>query len=411
MTYALALKCLDCGRDYDHAVSRYTCDACGAFLDVVMDLEALARDLDPRVVRRRSPVIWKRWREWLPVLDECMERVSLDEYETPLISSPPLAAALGVRELFIKSDTYFPSGSLKDRSMPMVVSKALEFGAKTVCIMSAGNAASSLATYAARAGLRAVVVMRKGAPSDAQLAHMLMLGATAVLVEDPRDEVFFALRDKHGWYDCDGQVNPFRLEGKKTYAYAIWDQLGGTLPDRVAMTVGSGTGIVALWKGLTELRALGWLESARTPVLTAVQPEASSPIVDAFNRGDTRVTPVKRKPSICNISPGDPGPGGDRALRVLKDAGADATAASDAELVEAMRLLASQGFYTEPAGAVAMGGLLRLKREGKLSADERVVAVITGHGLKQPELIRTLCGDPIESGSTQAEIERALGLA
>jgi threonine synthase len=116
--------------------------------------------------------------------------------------------------------------------MPVVVSKALEFGASTVCIMSAGNAASSLATYAARAGLEAVVVMREGAPAEAQLAPMLMLGAKAVLLEDPRDDVFFAPRDKYGWYDCDGQVNPFRLEGKKTCTYAIWTQLDRRLPDR-----------------------------------------------------------------------------------------------------------------------------------------------------------------------------------
>jgi len=231
MTYVLGLKCLGCSREYAHTASRYSCDACGSFLDVVMDHRAIARDVDPSELHSREPVIWRQWRELLPVADEYIERVSLHEYETPLLSAPALAKVLGVRVLLIKNDTYFPSGTLKDRSMPIVVSKALEFGAKTVCIMSAGNAASSLATYAARAGLEAVVVMREDAPSEAQLAHMLMLGARAVLLEDPREDVFFALRDKYGWYDCDGQINPFRLEGKKTCIYAIWLQMGRRLCD------------------------------------------------------------------------------------------------------------------------------------------------------------------------------------
>jgi threonine synthase len=276
--------------------------------------------------------------------------------------------------------------------------------------MSAGNAAASLATYAARAGLECVVFVakRKGAPSSAQLAQMLMCGARVVLVEALDESVFFQVRDRHSWYDCDGQINPFRLEGKKTYAHAIWDQMGGRLPDRIVLPVGSGNGVVATWKGLKELLEIGFTD--RVPRLSAAQPAASAPIVTAYLEGKDKVEPVVRGETICSISPGDPGIAGQRTLEVLREVDAQATVTTDEDLVEAMRLLASEGIFVEPAGALGLGGLLRLKEQGLVLEDEEVVVTVTGHGLKYPDLVLDYCPQPVLGGSSVREVERALGL-
>ncbi len=411
MSYVLNLSCTSCNTEYSAKEFRYLCDRCGGVLDPVLDYAALANKISPAEVRGRPPIIWRKWLEFLPIEDESlMERVSLCEYETPLLRSAKLAETIGVRALFLKNDTYSPTGSLKDRSIPIVVEKALEFKADTVCIMSAGNAGASLATYAARAGLECVVFVarRKGSPSNAQLAQMLVCGAKVVLVEELNENVFFQVRDRHGWYDCDGQINPFRLEGKKTYAHAIWDQMGGRLPDRIVLPVGVGNGVVATWKGLTELLELGFAD--RVPKLTAVQPAASAPIVTAYVEGKESVEPVVRGETICSISPGDPGIAGQRTLEVLREVDALATVATDEDLVRAVRLLASEGIFAEPAGALALAGLLRLKEQGLVSADEVVVVTVTGHGLKHPDLILDYCPQPVLGGSSVDEVEHALGL-
>jgi threonine synthase len=411
MSFIVGLRCVGCGAEFSHKELRYHCDRCGGVLDPIIDYAALAKRISPEGIRRRPPIIWRKWREFLPMEDESlMESVSLEEYETPLLKSTKLAEVIGIKELFLKNDTYFPTCSLKDRSMPMVVEKALEFRAKTVCITSSGNAAASLAAYAARAGLECVLFVekRKDVPSRAQLAQMLVHGARVILLEKLSEDVFFELRDRHGWYDCDGQINPFRLEGKKTYAHAIWEQMGGRLPDRIVLPIGVGNGVVATWKGLQELKRVGFAD--RLPTLAGAQPEASAPIVEAFLAGKETVEPVTQGQTICAISPGDPGVAGQRTLDVLREGNGQAAVVSDEGLLGAVRLLASEGIFTEPAGALALAGLVRLREQGLVSDDEVVVVTVTGHGLKHPEtLLEYYHEPPVLSGSSETEIERALG--
>lgn len=411
MSYVLGLRCTSCGAEYSDRELRYQCDRCGGLLDPVLDYVALARKISLTAVRRRPPIIWKRWQEFLPIENESlMVKVSLSEYETPLLKSAKIARAVGVKELLVKTDTFLPTGSLKDRSIPIAVEKALEFKANTVCIFSSGNAAASLAAYAARAGLEAVVFVlgRKGVPSDSLLAQMLVCGAKVVLVEELIEQVFFQLRDKHGWYDCDGHINPFRAEGKKTYAYAIWEQMGGKMPDRIVLPLGGGAGFIATWKGLNELVKVGVV--SKLPILTVVQPEASAPVVGAYKSGKNTVAPVVRGETICTISPADPGIGGQRTLEVLREANAQATVAGDEDLVRAIRLLASEGMFVQPAGGLALAGLLRLKEQGLVCEDEVVVVTVTGHGLKYPEVVLEYCPQPVFGGSSVGDVERALGI-
>ncbi len=227
-------------------------------------------------------------------------------------------------------------------------------------------------------------------------------------MEEVDEQMVFQLRDKHGWYDCDGQINPFRLEGKKTYAHAIWDQMGGRMPDRIVLPVGTDGGVVATWKGLNELPRVGFTDSL--PLLAAVQPEASAPIINAYKAGREKVEPVVRGQTICTISPGNPGIAGDRTLKVLRAARAAATSATDNDLARAVRLLASQGIFAEPGGALAMGGLVRMKDEGCAPDSEVVVVTVTGHGLKHPDTIFGYCPSPHHGCPIDGGRKPALGL-
>lgn len=411
MSYVVGLECVSCGKQHSPGELRYRCSHCGGLLDPKLDYESLARSLDPDEIKKRPAVIWRKWWEFLPLEEERhIKRVSLGELETPLIESPSLARLVGVKQLYLKNDAYFPSCSLKDRSMPIVVAKGLEFGADTMYIVSSGNAAASLAAYCARAGTRAIIFMSEASVSKAKLAQTLLSGAKVILLQDDvPEDVVFELRDKHGWYDCNGQVNPFRLEGKKTYAHALWDQLQGIMPDRIVMPMAVGNTFVAIRKGLRELTTLGWID--KLPRLVVVQPEASAPIVTSYLHGREEVEPVERGKTICGISPGDPGVAGDRALRELREDQAQATVASDDELVRSVRFLAREGVYAEPAGALAFAGLLRLSKNGGVSHNEVLVVLVTGHGLKDTDTMLRICPEPVKSGPQASDIERALNLA
>jgi threonine synthase len=336
----------------------------------------------------REVSIW-RWFEFFPV-EKRGSIVSLGEGNTPLIAATRLGEHIGIGNLYLKNDTVLPTGSLKDRSNSVGLSVARELGFKTAAVMSTGNAAASVAAYAAAAGIKSVVLVPAGT-AISKIVQARAYGATVVVIAGDFDyevaALYKAAVQEFGWYDC-LSANPYRDEGKKSYAYEMVDQLDGRMPDWVIHPTAGGTGIYAMWKGYREFLSLGWIE--RTPKLVAAQSEAAAPIVAAFERGLTDIEPVIARETVAeSIQVGNPASLGWRALAALRESGGTAAAVSDREILEAQALIGRlAGIFAEPAAAVSVAVAKKLRDAGTIRPDDSVVCNLTGHGLKQPEAIR-----------------------
>ena len=383
------LKQLSCPKCQYEPASRtvFRCPECRCILEVGVAIDHLTGVDFVRFRQCRDRSIW-RWFEFFP-LAKRGSIVSLGEGDTPLIHAARLGAALGVHNLFLKNDTVLPTGSLKDRSNSVGLSVARELGFDTAAVMSTGNAAASVAAYAAAAGIKSVVMVPAGtAPS--KIIQARACGATVIVVDGDFDNevarLYQAALQEFGWYDCLSS-NPYRDEGKKSYAYEMADQLDGRMPDWVIHPTAGGTGIYAMWKGYRELLSLGWIE--RAPRLVAAQSEAAAPIVAAFEKGLSDVEPVIAHETVAeSIQVGNPASLGWRALAALRESGGTAVAASDQEIIEAQGLTGTlAGIFAEPAAATSVAAAKKLRAAGIIRPGDVVVCNLTGHGLKQPEAI------------------------
>jgi threonine synthase len=295
-----------------------------------------------------------------------------------------LARATGLERLFIKNDTLLPTGSLKDRSNTVGISKGKEFGITTAAVVSTGNAAVSVAAYASVAGMRAVVIISANT-SPQKVAQAAIYGARIIPVEGSFDQVasiYRAALEEFGWYDCLSS-NPYRLEGKKSYAFETWEQLDGEVPDWMCHCTAGGAGVVAAYKGFRELKGLGWVE--KLPRMVAAQADACAPVVRAFERGADEVTPVEAGETIADsIRVGKPSVLATRALLDVRASGGVAVGVTDDEIRSVQSLLArTTGIFGEPGGVVSVAAALKLKVRDIIKADDLVVCTVSGHGLKQ----------------------------
>ncbi len=411
MSHVDSLRCFDCGATYPANEYRSRCKACQGYLGLTYHMDGVkqaAGRTDFRANGEGSPLL--RWLPFLPIEHPALiEAVSLGERETPLLRCDRLGADIGLTHLWIKNESAFPTGSLKDRSMPLVVLKALEFGYGTVSIVSSGNAAASLAAYAARAGLRAVVFVRAEA-SPAKLAKMAPYNPVIVRVQSHLADIgrlFAEVVEESGWFDCDGMVNPFRCEGKKTCTFEIALQLGWQAPDWVLIPTSTGNGMVAAHIGFKDLVTAGLID--RMPRLVGVQLEACPPIAQAFASGSVRVNPIIPGASVSDtLLNGNP-EAGPMVLRAARETGGMVVTVSDAEMLHAQRMLASStGIFAEPAGAVTVAAAANLRKADVLKAGERVVCLATGHGLNQPDVIATTLGLPEAVPASVAAIREFL---
>ncbi len=377
------LKCPKCMKGYPIGIAEPRCQQCHHILEVELDLSDLQEHSPDFFLQRKETSIW-RWREFFPI-EKDGAIVTLGEGGTPLLPAGRLGQGVGGADLYLKNDTLLPTGSLKDRSNSVGISRALEEGQKVVAVASTGNAAASVAAYAARAGLQSVVFVPEVTAPE-KVAQAASYGARIVRVQADYDETarFYGQALKRfGWYNCLSS-NPFRNEGKKSYAYEIWADLGGRVPDWVIHPTAGGTGPAACWKGFNELYRLGWIE--RLPRIVVAQAAACAPIAVAFEAGWDAIRPVESGQTIAeSIRVGRPSTVAWRALRAVRDSGGTAVALSEAEIESSQDLVASEaGIFAEPAGAISVGAAIRMAQEGIIQRDHLVVAVITGHGLKQP---------------------------
>lgn len=381
------LRCPKCGME---PASRlvFRCPSCASILEVNIEIAHLTRSDLQAMSQSRDRSIW-RWFDFFPI-ESRGSIVSLGEGSTPLIHATRLGAELNIPRLYLKNDTVLPTGSLKDRSNSVGISKAKELGFTTATVMSTGNAAASVAAYSAAAGMRSVVMVPLGtAPS--KIIQARAYGATVVVIDGDFDnevaQLYKAAIQQFGWYDCLSS-NPYRDEGKKSYAYEVVDQFAEEIPNWVIHPTAGGTGIYAMWKGFQEFHSLGWIQSL--PRLVASQSDAAAPITFAFEKGLLDIEPVIARETVAeSIQVGNPVSLGWRALAALRESKGTAVALSDQEILEAQGLTARlSGIFAEPAAATSVAAAKRLRTAGVIGPDELVVCNLTGHGLKQPEAIR-----------------------
>lgn len=403
-----ALQCPRCGWKAP-SWKIFRCQSCGAVLEAIVDLAAPGLS---KIRRSKERSIW-RWFEFFPV-ENRSHIVSLGEGFTPLIASPRLSEELRLPRLLLKNDTLLPTGSLKDRSNSVGISRAKELGFETAAVISTGNAAASVAAYAAAAGLKSVVMVPEGT-SVSKVLQARAYGAIVAVIHGSFDEevarLYKEALSEFGWYDC-LSTNPYRNEGKKSYAYEMLDQLDGEMPDWVIHPTAGGAGISAMWKGYNELRKLGWIE--KLPRLVAAQSAAAAPIVRSLAKGLDEVEPVAAKPTVAeSIQVGNPAALGARALAAIRASSGTAVALSDDEILEGQSLLARlAGIFAEPAGAVSLAAAKKLAAQGAIRKDERVVCNITGHGLKQPSAVQVAAEElkpiPPTLESLRQRVQRSL---
>jgi threonine synthase len=381
------LRCPKC-RYESASKAVFQCSNCCTLLEVHIAIDHLNHMDFARMRQSREQSIW-RWFDFFPVANRS-SIVSLGEGGTPLIHAGRLGEKLGLPNLYLKNDTVLPTGSLKDRSNSVGISVAKELGFTTATVISTGNAAASVAAYSAAAGLKSIVMVPSGT-AQSKIIQARAYGATVIVVDGDFDgevaKLYKSAVQEFGWYDCLSS-NPYRDEGKKSYAYEMVDQLDGQIPDWVIHPTAGGTGIYAMWKGYQEFLSLGWID--RAPRLVAAQSEAAAPIVSAFERKLADVEPVIARETVAeSIQVGNPVSLGWRALAALRESGGTAVALSDTEILEAQALTGTlAGIFAEPAAATSVAAAKKLRDAGVIGVDEIVVCNLTGHGLKQPEVIR-----------------------
>ena len=398
------LSCIHCGARYPPDAVIYTCERCGHLLEVRYPLEEIR--VSRKDWQKRPLSVW-RYRELMPVTGT---PVTLREGGTPLYSLEQIGREMGLRSLHAKHEGLNPSGSFKDRGMTVGVSMALQLGKRTVACASTGNTSASLAMYAARAGIPAVVLLPAGKVALGKVAQALIHGARVIAIRGNFDralEMVHELCLSHGLYLLNS-VNPYRLEGQKTIGFEVLDQLG-QVPDRIVLPVGNAGNISAVYKGLTELRDLGFID--HLPRMTGVQAEGSAPLVRAIRDGLPEVIPEPSPETVATaIRIGAP-VNGEKALVAIRKTGGTAVSVSDAEILAMQKALASrEGIGIEPASAASVAGVRRMAEEGIIDRDERVVCVVTGHLLKDPETVVKQCAPPVEIDADMQSLLSALRL-
>jgi threonine synthase len=381
------LRCRACAHEQP-ATATHLCELCFGPLEVAYDYDAIARLVSRESIESRPPTLW-RYRELLPVEFGSEEFVSLDEGFTPLVHARNLGAQLGLRNLHLKNDTVNPTNSFKDRVVAVALNWALQNGFRTIACASTGNLANSVAAYAARAGVRAVVFI----PADLEaekIAATAVFGATIIPVAGTYDDVnrlCAELADDLDWGFCNINLRPYYSEGSKTLTFETAEQLGWRLPDEIVIPVASGCQFVKHRKASAELVNLGLVDERRLPRFTGAQALGCAPVADAFARGSDTVQPVRPDTIARSIAIGNPSDGAD-VLRIARRTGGVVASVTEDEIVQGIELLArTEGIFTETAGGVTVAVLRKLAQQRRWRGDETVVAYITGHGLKTPDAV------------------------
>ena len=393
----------------------FLCPDCGGNLDITYDYAAIAKDVAGGFGDGQNDLF--RYAPLLPV-KETDAAFPLRVGGTPLYAAPRLGESLGLRNLYLKDDTVNPSASTKDRASAVVLRRAMDIGAEVVSIASTGNAGSSLACLAAALDLRAVVFVPENAPA-AKLTQALSFGATVFAVRGNYDDAFdlcLAASDEFGWFNRSTGYNPFTREGKKTCAYEIWESLGCRIPDRIVVPAGDGNLLSGIWKGWCDLQAVGLID--QVPRIDCAQSDASAAICNAVRRirdnGESNpdwstvvIDEVRASTTADSISVDRPRDGL-AAVKGIFQSNGEAVTVPDEEILAAIPEMAqTTGIFAEPAAAAPWAAVQQMVRDDKIDADELVVCIVSGSGLKDIANVQKTVGKPMVIDPTIEAIKKA----
>ena len=359
-------------------------------MEVVYNLDDIR--LDKEIISKREKNLW-RYRELLPIKDED-SIVDIGTGFTTLHRCRALADELGLKNLYIKDDTVNPTNSFKDRPASVAVSKAKEFGAEAVGCPSTGNLAAAVAAHAAKAGLPCYIFV----PANTEANKVLQAstyGAQLVAVDgtyDQANRLAAQVAEEYGWAFVNINLRPFYVEGSKTLAFEICEQLGWEAPDSIIIPLGSGALFLAIKRGFEQFKELGLIEDKPIRLIGA-QASGCAPIVEAFKAGLDDVIPIEHPDTVAkSLAIGDPGDGY-YVLEAIRETGGLAESSSDEEILEAINFLAErEGIFSEPAGSVTISVLRKLVEAGEIHPDETVVCCVTGSGFKAADTLQGRLG-------------------
>jgi threonine synthase len=382
------LECTACGNSFDANEVAQLSACCSKPLYPRYDLQSLRATFTPASLAGRRADLW-RYAEVLPVRDPA-HRVTLGEGWTPLLDAARLAREIGFARVLIKDEGLNPTGSFKARGLCLAISRAKELGVAEVAIPTAGNAGSAAAAYGAAAGMRVHVVAPRDTPrvileeiralgADLRLVDGLITDAAALVAEGVRE---------HGWFDLSTLKEPYRVEGKKTMGYELFEQLGGRLPQVIVYPTGGGTGLVGMWKAFDEMEQLGWISPEQPrPRMISVQASGCAPIVQAWQEGATTAAPWPDAQTIASGLRVPRAVGDFLMLDAIRRSHGAAVAVTDGAMRAAQqRMGAATGVFASPEGAAPLAALPVLLERGLIRTDEEVVLFNTGSGLKYVEL-------------------------
>ncbi len=393
MSFVEKLSCKECGRSYPKQ-ALHVCEDCFGPLEVVYDYAAIKKAISHDTIASRPPSIW-RYRELLPVDRE--PQAGVDVGFTPLLKAEKLGHALGHGEVYVKNDAVsFPTLSFKDRVVSVALSKAIEFGYKTVSCASTGNLANAVASIAASRGLESVIFI----PHDlekSKIINTVVYGTRLVSVKGTYDDVnrlCSEIAGRRRWAFVNVNMRPYYSEGSKSLGYEIAEQLGWEVPRHIVVPMASGSLLTKIRKAFGELRELGLVDDGAEPVMHGAQATGCSPISAAVKDGRDFFKPVIPDTVAKSLSIGNPADGY-YAIKVISESGGWSEDASDEEIVEGISLLAeTEGIYTETAGGVTVAVAKKLIEQGRIPDGERVVLCITGNGLKTQDAIENSVSTP-----------------
>ncbi|MDH3657751.1 MAG: threonine synthase [Nitrosopumilus sp.] len=396
----ISLQCRECKKDYE-STFKYICDDCFGPLDVKYDFPPVSKD----TFTNREKTYW-RYFELLPI-EQKSNIVSIDAGMTPLTKADKLGEKLGLKNLYIKNDSVNPTFSFKDRPAGIAVSKAKEFGLSAVGCASTGNLASATAAHAAKGGFPCHIF----APSDIEMAKItqaLSYGANYIAVDgtyDDANRIAAQIGDSKGIGIVNINMRSYYVEGSKTLAYEVAEQLDWQVPDQLIVPVGSGAMLNAICKGFEELQSVSLLGDVSNMHMIAAQPHGCAPIVDAFKKNSSEVIPVEYPDTVAkSLAIGDPGDGR-YVLKRLQQYNGFAEESNNKEILDAILLLAkTEGIFTEPAGGVSVAVLQKMVEQGKIDANDKVICYVTGNGLKATEAIMEVLQKPTVMKADVGEI-------
>jgi threonine synthase len=405
MKFVAGLTCHLCGKSY-RPEALWVCSDCLGPLEVSYDYAAIREAISRELIESRPRSLW-RYRELLPVEEP---RTGFYSGFTPLVRASRLAEELGVAEVYIKDDSVnHPTFSYKDRVVSVAATRAVELGFPVFGCASTGNLAGSVAAHAARLGLPCYVFI----PHDLEPNKILgaaIYNPTVVAVEGNYDDVnrlCTQVADRYGWGFANINLRSYYAEGAKTMGFEIAEQLGWRYPDHIVSPVAGGTLLPRIFKGLRELKEVG-LVSGTLPKSHAAQPEGSAPVINAIEQGLDFPEPVKPNTIAKSLAIGNPADGF-QVVRVLKESGGTGAKVNDAEILDAIQLLArTEGIFTEPAGGTTLAATRALIRRGAIKRNESVVVCITGNGYKTAEVMSGRLETPLRIGRSLVDFERVV---